>query len=109
MKDYSEEFKILLEKYREKEVEYGKPIDAIEFRNGLPIKEMEKELFVFKNLEFTERQMKEGERRYKIYHVYSSKKGRVYIITFRDKLRIISIYPLGPSTVKRYYQAKFKK
>jgi uncharacterized DUF497 family protein len=109
MKDYSEEFKILLEKYKEKGIEYGKPVNYLEFRNGLAIEEMEKEFLGFKNLAFTERQIKEGEKRYKIYHVYSSKKGRVYIVTFRDKIRIISIYPLGPGTVKRYYKAKFKK
>ena len=109
MKNYSEEFKQLIEKYKEKGFEYGKPIDYIEFRNGCSIEEMEKELLEFKNLKFIEKQTIENEKRYKAYFVYSSKRGRVYIMTFTNKIRIISIYPLGPSTVKRYNRAKFKR
>ncbi|MBU0959328.1 MAG: hypothetical protein KKB31_05275 [Nanoarchaeota archaeon] len=109
MKDHSEEFRILIEKYKERGLEYGKPKEYIEFRNSCSIEELEKALLEFKDLKFVERQVKEGEKRYKTYHVYSSKRGRVYVITFTDKIRIISIYPLSQSTVKRYHRAKFKK
>ena len=109
MKDYSEEFKNLIGQYKDKEFEYGKQIEYLEFRNGCSIEEMEKELLDFKYLKFVEKQINENEKRYKTYHVYSSKKGRVYIVTFRHKIRVITIYTLGPGTLKKYNRAKFKK
>ena len=109
MKDYSEELGKLLEKYKNKGFEYGKPKEYLEFRNSASIEEMEKELLNLKDLEFTERQLREGEKRYKTYHIYSSSKGRVFVVTFTEKIRIITIYPLGQSTTKRYRKAKLKK
>lgn len=109
MKDFSEEFKILIEKYINKGIDYGKPKEYLEFRNGCSIEEMEKDLLEFKNLKFTEMQVIYEEKRFKTYHVYSSNKGRVYVVTFPDKIHIITIYPLGRSTVRRYHKAKFKK
>ncbi len=108
MKDFSEEFKQLIEKYKNEGIEYGKPISYLEFRNGTSIKEMEKDLLEFREIVFTERQFKDSEKRYKSYQIYSSKWGRVYVVTFIDKIRIITIYPLGPSTVRRYRRIKFK-
>ena len=109
MRNYSEEIKGLIEKYKSKGFEYGKPVSYLEFRNGCLKEEWEKELIEFKDLEFAEKQIKEGEKRYKLYFVYSKKTGRVYVLTIRNKIRIISIYPLGKSTLKRYNQVKFKK
>ena len=109
MKDYSDELKDLIDKYKEKGFEYGKPIEYLEFRNGCSIKELEKELLEFNDLTFVERQIIINEKRYKVYYVFSNKKGRVYVIAFREKIRIITIYPLGQSTIKRYNKAKFKR
>jgi len=109
MKNYSEEMRELINRYKAKGFEYGKPISYLEFRNGCSKEEWEKELLELKELEFTEQQINENEKRYKLYFVYSRKSGRVYVLTFREKIRIISIYPLGKSTVKRYHQVKFKK
>jgi len=109
MKDYSEELRKLIEKHKDKGFEYGKPIEYLEFRNGCSIEELEKELLELRDIKFTEVQIREGNRRYKTYHVYSSNKGRVYVITFTEKIRIITIYPLGQSTTKRYRKARFKK
>ncbi|MBS3074706.1 hypothetical protein J4447_04640 [Candidatus Pacearchaeota archaeon] len=52
--------------------------------------------------------MRDGDKRYKTYHVYSGNTGRVYVITFTDKIRIITIYPLGKSTMRRYKRAKLQ-
>jgi uncharacterized DUF497 family protein len=109
MQDYSEELKQLIKKYKEKGFEYGKPKDYLEFRNGCSIEEMEKELLSLDDLKFTEKQIKEGEKRYKLYFIYTKKKGRAYAVTFREKIRIITIYPLGPGTLNKYPQTKFKK
>ncbi|MFH1151874.1 MAG: hypothetical protein V1788_01985 [Nanoarchaeota archaeon] len=106
-KNYSEELKLLIEKYKEKGFEWGKPIDYIEFRNGCSREDMEKEILDYKNVEFVEKQS-EGETRYKLYFVYNSKTGRVYVIKFTEKIRIITVYPIGRQTLK-YYKRKFKK
>lgn len=107
-KNYSVEIKSLIDKYKERGFEWGKPIDYLEFRNGLSKEEMEKEILDYNNVEFVEKQKEQGENRYKIYFVYSSKKGRVYVLTFREKIRIITIYPIGRQTL-RNYKRKFKK
>ena len=107
-KDYLEELKLLIKKYKEKGFEWGKPIDYLEFRNGCSKEEMEKEILDFENTEFVEKQKEEGEIRYKLYFVYSSKTGRVYVLRFTEKIRIITVYPLGRQTLKNY-KRKFKK
>lgn len=106
-KDYSEELKWLIEKYKEKGFEWGKPIEYLEFRNGCSKEEMEKEILDYENIEFVEKQ-KEEETRYKLYFVYSSKTGRVYVLKFTEKIRIITVYPIGKHTLKNYNR-KFKK
>lgn len=109
MQDYSDELRDLFNKYKNRGFEYGKPVDYLEFRNGCSIEEMERELLEFKDLKFVERQLRDGDKRYKTYHIYSNSKGRVYVVTFTSKIRIITIYPLGESTTKRYRKAKLKK
>jgi hypothetical protein len=107
-KDYSEEVKDLIEKYKDKGFQWGKPIDYLEFRNGNSREEMEKDLLDYKNVVFVAKQKEQEETRYKIYMVYSSRTGRVYVLKFTDKIRIITVYPLGKTTLKNY-KAKFKK
>jgi uncharacterized DUF497 family protein len=109
MKDYSEELRGLIQEYKDNGFEYGKPKSYLEFRNGCSIEEMEKELIKLNDLKFTEKQIKEGEKRYKVYYVYTKRRGRVYVLTFRKKIRIITIYPLGPGTLNKYNRARFKK
>jgi glutathione peroxidase-family protein len=99
-KDYQEELKELIEKYKEKGFEWGKPVDYLEFRNGLSKEEMEKEILDYEHFEFVEKQREQGETRYKLYFVYSSKTGRVYVLKFTDKIRIITVYPIGKSNLK---------
>ncbi len=108
LKDYKEELIRLIEKYREKGFEWGKPLDYLEFRNGCSREEMEKEILDYNNLEFVEKQKEDGETRYKLYFVYDFKKGRVYVLKFTEKIRIITVYPLGKQTLKNY-ERKFKK
>ena len=84
-KDYSEELKELIDKYKEKGFEWGKPIDYLEYRNGCSKEDMEREVLNNKNVEYIEKQKESGETRYKLYFVYSSKTGRVYILKFTEK------------------------
>jgi hypothetical protein len=107
-KSYLEELKELIVKYKEKGFEWGKPIDYLEFRNGCSKEEMEREILESDNAEFVEMQNEQGETRYKLYFVYSSKTGRVYVLKFTEVIRIITVYPIGRQTLKNY-KRKFKK
>ncbi len=107
-KNYFEELRILIEKYKEKGFEWGKPIDYLEFRNGCSKEEMEKEILNYECVEFVDKQKEQGETRYKLYFVYSSKTGRVYVLKFTEKIRIITVYSIGRQTLKNY-KRKFKK
>lgn len=69
---------------------------------------MEKEILNYDNSEFIEKQKEQGEKRYKLYFVYSSKTGRVYVLKFTKKIRVITVYPIGRQTLKNY-KRKFKK
>ena len=107
-KDFSEELEELIDKYKEKGFEWGKPIDYLEFRNGCSKEDMEKEILDYNNIEFVEMQNEQGETRYKLYLVYSSKTGRVYVLKFTERIRVITVYSIGRQTLKNY-KRKFKK
>lgn len=108
-RDYSEELKNLIKKYKKEDIEYGKPLDYLLFRNKAAKEKIEKEIFECKNLEFTEKQERNREIRYVLYFVYSRKKGRAYILKFNKKIRVITIYPIGKRTLRRYRKKRFKK
>ena len=108
-KNYIEELRILIEEYKNKGFEYGKPIEYLEFRNSITKEEIEKEILNLENLEFVGKQFIEGDTRYALYYIYSGSKGRVYVVKFTDKIRIITIYPLGRTTLRNYKRDKFKK
>lgn len=108
LKNYNEELKELIEKYKGSGFEWGKPIDYLEFRNGCSREEMEKEILDCSNVEFVEKQKEQEESRYKLYFLYDFKRGRVYVLTFTHKIRVITVYPIGKQTLKNY-KRKFKK
>ncbi len=69
---------------------------------------MAREILDCDNAEFVGKQKEQGETRYKLYFVYSSKTGRVYVLKFTEKIRIVTVYPIGKQTLKNY-KRKFKK
>mgnify|MGYP005699662227 FL=1 len=107
-KNYKEELQQLIESYKDKGFEWGKPIEYLEFRNGCSREDMQREILDFSGVEFVAKQKEQDETRYKLYIVYSSKTGRVYVLTFTQKIRIITVYPIGRETLKNY-KRKFKK
>lgn len=110
IKNYSEEIKTLLNKFISIGFEFGKPIKLLSFKSGgLTEEQIKKELFNFDFLEFSHKQNREGEIRYVLYFIYTKKKGRAFVITFREKIRIVTIFPLGYHTLKKYYRNKFKR
>ena len=106
-KDYSEELKELIEKYKHNGFRFAKPLDFLLERANDTKENIEKELISLKNINFCEKQERKGEIRYLLYFVYSNKRGRVYAITFKDKIIIITIFPIGKTTLKRY-KKRFK-
>ncbi len=103
VKDYSNEVKILIKRYRKEDIEYGKGLDFLIRRLNTKKEEIDNDILNCNNLSLTEKQLKNGEIRYALFFMYSRRKGRKYVITFREsKLRIITIIPLGKKTLKRY-------
>jgi len=105
--DYSEELKELIEEYKNKGFRYAKPLDFLLERINGTKESIEKELISLKNIKFCEKQERKGEVRYTLYYVYSNRKGRAYSITFEDKIVIITIFPIGKTTLKKY-KKRFK-
>ena len=101
-KDYSEELKELIDKYKEKGFRYAKPIQFLLERISDTKENIERELLDSRDLKLCEKQERKGETRYTLYYVYSNRKGRVYAITFEDKIVIITIFPIGKKTLKKY-------
>ena len=108
MLDYSKEVKELIKENIKHGFYYGKSIDYLSFRLGITKQEMEEELLNCLNLEFTVKQFRGGEVRYVLYFVYSRNSGRAYVITFREGIRIITAYPLGKKTLKKYHKKGLK-
>ena len=108
-RDFSGEVKSLIQKYDENDIKYGKSLNYLLFRNKITEEEIKKELSLCENLEFAEKQKRENETRYLLYFVYSKKRGRAYALKFNNKIKIITIFPLGRRTLKKYSKKRFKK
>lgn len=107
--DYSKEAKDKIDKLKKEGFEFGKSEKYLTHRVGISFKEMQKELEDCKDLVFTDKHKINGEIRYTLYFIYSKRKGRAYAITFRDKIRVITAFPLGRRTLNRYNKQRFKK
>jgi hypothetical protein len=100
--DYIKEVKELIEKHKTNGFRYAKPVDFLLDRISDTQENVEKELTSFKGLKFCERQERKGETRYTLYYVYSNTRGRIYAITFEDRIVIVTIFPIGKKTLKKY-------
>ena len=89
----------------------NKLLDWLARRNRYSIQEMKEELLNLKNLVYVEKQVivykGNDEERFKCYFVCSGSKGRCYIIKFNHKMGVITVFPLGRTTLKRY-KKRFK-
>ena len=109
MVDYYYELKKLIKIYKRGEIDFGKNKQYILERINATQKEIEDELYSLNSLEFIEKQIRKKEVRYALFYVYSKRKGRVYVLTFREKIRIITAYPLGTKTMMKYNRKRFIK
>ena len=109
VEDYSKEVKELIKANIKNGFEYGKSEKYLSYRVGATKGEIEKEIADCQNLTYTDKRNIDGEIRYTLYFVYNKRKGKVYSITFREKIRIITTFPLGKRTIKKYFKKRFKK
>ncbi len=104
----TKEFKQLLSSYLPKGIVFGKLENYILERINATKEEVISELSSLDNLEFVQKQERKGETRYVLFVVYSKKRGRVYILNFRDdNIRIVTAYPLGRKTLSKYSKRRF--
>ena len=108
-KEDLDELKNLLENYKEKGIRYGKPLKLLLERNDTTEEEVNKELFSLINLEHIEKQEKDGEIRYVLFFVYNKRRGRQYVLTFREKIIVVTLFPFGRKTLLKYRKRRFIK
>lgn len=105
-----EEFQKILAKYSKENVEFGKDLDYLCFRNNSSKEEFIEEIFSLEHLELINRQEKDKEERFALYFIYSKSRGRVYVLRFYpERIRVITIFPIGKRTLKKYFKRKLKK
>ncbi|MBS3092259.1 hypothetical protein J4466_02460 [Candidatus Pacearchaeota archaeon] len=109
MENYSMEVKEKIKEYKNKGFEFGKSERYLSHRISLSIKEVEDELNECKRLGYTHKKKVDGEIRYTLYFIYNKNHGRAYVLTFRDKIRIITAFPLGRKTLKKYFKRFINK
>lgn len=105
-----EELIEIIKKYTPEDIVFGKDAEYLCFRNNCSIQEFIEEIFSFKNLEIVIKQNRDNEERFALYFIYSKSKGRAYILRFYpEKIRVITIFPMGKRTLNKYFKRKFKK
>ena len=90
VKNYTGEIKELIDKYKEKGFEWGKPIDYLEFRNGCSKEEMEKEILDYDNVELNiiEEDYKFVQEKFKLppAYLFGTKAGNYHLICLKKFL-----------------------
>ena len=112
-KDWSNNIKEKAKKYSKDQVIFTKTklLDWLCKRNNSTVDKMKEEILNLKDLTFSERQEVEfegeKEERFRCYFVYSNNKGRCYVLRFNDNIKIITVFPIGRTTLKKY-RKRFK-
>lgn len=105
-----EEFKKILVKYKRENIEFGKDLNYLCFRNSGSKEEFIDEIFSLENLELINKQERNKEERFALYFIYSKSKGRVYVLRFYlENIRVVTIFPIGKKTLNKYFKRKLKK
>ncbi|MBN1377392.1 hypothetical protein JW949_03640 [Candidatus Woesearchaeota archaeon] len=114
MVDWSDYVKNKIKEYNLCDVSFtkkGRLLSWLAKRNKCTLEDMKKEIYNLKDMVFAEKQERthnrKKEKRFRCYFVYSSSKGRCYVIKFNEKIKIITAFPLGRTTLRRY-KKRFK-
>lgn len=103
--DLIDDIKNRIKQYKRENIVFGKPLEFILLRLHTTKEEIEDEILSCRDLTFVEKQKRGVEERYSLFFIYSRRKGRVYVITFRDNfLRIVTAFPLGRKTLRKYHK-----
>ena len=112
-KDWLVFVKEKIKNYSEESITFTK-IKLIEWlckRNNSTVEEMKNEIINLKSITHVEKQEVEHEgqaqERFRCYFVYSRNKGRCYVLKFNHEVKIVTAFPLGRTTLKRY-RKRFK-
>jgi len=109
-KDYSNEVKELVKKYnKEEDIALLKSETYITQRNNITIEEIKREILEVQKLDYTEKQERQNSVRYALFFKYSNKKGRCYVLEFNNKIKVVTVFPLGKKTLKKYGLKRFIK
>lgn len=112
-KDWTILVKDKTKKYSKAQILFTKTklIDWLCQRNNSTVDMMAGEILLCKDVVFCEKQEVafegEKEERFRCYFVYSHNKGRCYVLRFNNVIKVITAFPLGRTTLKRY-RKKFK-
>jgi len=67
---------------------------------------MKEEIIRLRDLVYSEKQEiefeSEKEERFRCYFIYSHNRGRCYVLKFNGDIKVITVFPLGRTTLKRY-------
>ncbi|HLC31660.1 MAG TPA: hypothetical protein VJK51_03255 [Candidatus Nanoarchaeia archaeon] len=103
LKEDVKQFKKKVREYKKEDIIFGKSLEILLSRIKAAKEQVETEIMSCNHLILVEKQVKDNEIRYGLFFIYGRKKGRKYVITFRDnKIRIITVFPLGRKTLKKY-------
>ncbi|MEK6932955.1 MAG: hypothetical protein AABW56_04150 [Nanoarchaeota archaeon] len=105
--NHLDELKNLIQNHKEKGIRYGKSLDFLLKRIKRTKEDVEHDIFSLNNLEHIEKQEKSGETRFVLFFVHTKRKGIEYVLTFKDKIVIITAFPLGKRTLIRYRKKRF--
>ena len=112
-RDKSDVVKEKVKKYTKDQIIFTKSriLDWLCKRNNTTVEKMKEEVLDLNDLTFTERQqveyMTEKEERFRCYFIYSNNRGRCYVLKCDNRIKIITVFPLGRTTLKRY-RKRFK-
>ncbi len=107
-KDYSDETKKLIKKYKKEDIKYLKPIEYLSKRNQMTKEQMDGKIINLNDLKYTEKQEKPSGTRYALFFIHSTIKGHCYVLEFDKNIKVATIYPLGRRTIRRYKKKRFK-
>jgi hypothetical protein len=109
-KNYSDEVKELIKRYnKEEDIVLLKSDIYITKRNNTTTEEIKREILEVQKLYYTEKQERQDGVRYALFFKYSNKKGRCYVIEFNNKIKVVTVFPLGKKTLKKYELKRFIK
>lgn len=111
MKDIFEK----LRKYKRDDIIFGKKEykELLITKRGFKEDELKSELLSLKDLKAIEPDIREFrgrlEERYRLYFVYSNRRGRCYILKLNEKLKIVTVYTLGRKTLNKWRKKIHKR